>query len=211
MQPRTKRQREVLDYIVQFVDRNGHEPSYQQIARQLGLSARSGIQRHVAALETQGLITRKRSNGSFGLDLRTREAVPESMCAIPLIEIAVENERFVVSGSSIQTVPKFMIGSLSSVEAFAVTIPDESLIDLHICEEDLLLFERRSYARRGQVVAAVVGDGEFVIGQYHQKGQETEIRPANQEFEPRLFPADEITIEGVMLGLLRPPAIVQDA
>ncbi|NOT49326.1 MAG: hypothetical protein HOP17_16505 [Acidobacteria bacterium] len=67
-----------------------------------------------------------------------------------------------------------------------------------------MLFQRRSYGRRGEIVAARLNNGQMVIGQYYHHGRETEIRPANADFESLFFPADEVSVQGVMRALLRP-------
>jgi repressor LexA len=56
MQPRTRRQKEVLDFIKRYIEKHGYEPSYQQIARHLGVSSKAGIARHIESLENQGFL-----------------------------------------------------------------------------------------------------------------------------------------------------------
>lgn len=199
--PRTKRQKEVLDYITRFMDRNGYEPSYQQIARQLGVSSRAGIQRHVAALESQGLIERRRENGTFGIEISSRKIESGSFCTIEFLE--TDSDMRVATRSSMP-LPRQFIGSLEPNEVFAVRAPDDSMIEKQVCEDDLIFFEKRSYARRGQIVAAMADDSVLKLGLYFHHGLETEIRPANPQFEPTFFPADQITVQGVMRGLVRP-------
>ena len=74
MQPRTKRQKEVFDYIKEYIERHGYEPSYQLIAWHLKGKSKAGIAKHIEALEAQGLLTRRRENNSFWLDLRPRRS-----------------------------------------------------------------------------------------------------------------------------------------
>src|ERR1043165_8496018 len=87
MQPRTKRQREVLDYISSFIEERGYEPSYQQIARHFRIASKSAIAKHIAALEHQGLLSRQRENGSFGLQVRPKTSLAESVYEIPWLDI----------------------------------------------------------------------------------------------------------------------------
>jgi DNA-binding MarR family transcriptional regulator len=58
MQPRTQRQREILDYIQRFIERHGYEPSYAQIARHFGVSSKATIAKHIEALERIGYLRR---------------------------------------------------------------------------------------------------------------------------------------------------------
>lgn len=204
MQPRTKRQKEVLDYITKFVDRNGYEPSYQQIARQLGVASKGGIQRHIVALENQGLIARKRENGSFGIEIRSKQFDSEMMCMIELVETIEQNGLYTNVKRSTIAVPRFFIGPLHPDEIFAFKTPDDSMSDRHVCEGDIALVERKKYASRGEIVVVHASDGQMLMGRYYQHGLKTEIRPASEHFESSHFPADEVVIEGVLRGLLRP-------
>lgn len=204
MQPRTKRQKDVLDFITRYVTRNGYEPSYQQIARQLGVSSKSGIARHVEALETQGFISRRRENGSFGLELHFKKVDAESVCKIELIEVSGLNISATGFSRSNIAVPNFLIGSMSPEEVFAFRAPDDSMIDKNICEADIVLFERRSYARRGDVVVALADNKLMLLSQYFQVGSETELRPANANYESVVFSADRVVVQGIMRGMLRP-------
>ncbi len=191
----------MLDYIVGFLDRNGYHPSYQQIARQLGVSSKGGIQRHIVALENQGLIERRRENGSFGIELRSQKIETENVCNIEMIVdrgTARQPERSMI------TVPRFLLGALAPGDAFAIRAADDSMIERQICENDIILFERRSYARRGEIVAAEVSNGTMAVRRYFHNGTEIELRPAAPDLDPQFLPADEVLILGVYRGLMRP-------
>ncbi|MGD9562917.1 MAG: LexA family protein [Pyrinomonadaceae bacterium] len=203
MQPRTKRQKQVLDFVTGFIDRNGHKPSYQQIALHLGVSSRGGVQRHIEALESQGLLTRYRENGRFGLELGLQKIVTDQVCGVELMEVEENGTGFAESDRSVITIPRFLIGDLAPDEVFALRVPDDSMLGRQICEDDIVVLHRRSYARRGEVVLARTDQDKLHFGLYNQLGRETEIKPANEEYGPFTFSADEIRVEGAMLGLLR--------
>ena len=206
MQPRTKRQKDVLDFITRYVTSHGYDPSYQQIAWQLGVSSKAGIARHIQALETQGLISRRRENGSFGLELHLKNTASESVCKVEFLDAVSDDGEAGVWNHSELVVPKFLIGSLSPDDVFAYKVQNDSMIDRHICEADIVLLERRSYARRGDIVVAMANDEQMLLGQFYQIGSETELRPANASYESIIFPADKIVVQGIMRGMLRPIA-----
>src|SRR2546423_7556700 len=85
MQPRTQRQKEILDYITRFIERHGYEPSYAQIARHFGISSKATIAKHIEALERRGLISRRRTNGAFALDVQVEEPDSDALCEVPLL------------------------------------------------------------------------------------------------------------------------------
>lgn len=200
----------MLDFITQFVERNGYEPSYQQIANKLGVTSKGGIQRHIEALEGQGLISRRRTNGSFGFEFASRESDGGPGGNVEIIELSDDGGRFLEERRWTTFLPAFVTGEPESGDMFGIRMPDDSLVGKQICEGDVLLFEQRSYGRRGEIVAASLTDGEIVIGRYQNHGQETEIGPANDHFESRTFPADAVSIFGVMRGLIRPPLNYSD-
>lgn len=204
MQPRTRRQKEVFDYIKQYIERYGCKPSYQMIARQTGVSSKAGIARHIESLEKQGLLTRRRENGAFGLDLQQEDSIAKSVCEIewldvPRIETACEdweNEPLFV--------PRFLIGLQEPERLRAFLVLNDAMREKHICEGDIALIETRNYARDGDIVVAVVGNKRVVLKQFFRHGADFELRPANEFYETIKLPAQKIKIVGIHRGLFRP-------
>lgn len=207
MQTRTKRQREVLDYITRFIDRNGYGPSYQQIARHLGVSSKAGVQRHIESLEGMGLVARTRENGSFRIELPMRHVAAESVCVVEHYEIPNGDGK--AYKQSVLTLPKFMVGSLSPEDVLTYKMPDDSLEEKEVVEGDVLLLEKRSYGRRGDIGVFLINGKEIVSGQYYPQGPETEIRRFGGH-ETLVVPADEVVIMGIMRGFLRPIPSIED-
>lgn len=204
MQPRTRRQKEVFDYIKQYVERYGSKPSYQMIARQLGVRSKAGIARHIKSLEAQGLLVRRRENGTFWLDLLQAESINQAICEVawldaPKIETVLEeweNEPLFV--------PRFLLGYQEPERLRAFRVPNEAMLEKHICEGDVALIERRSYARDGDIVAAAINHKRTVLKQFFRVGSSIELRPSNEAYETIKLPAHKIEILGVLRGLFRP-------
>ena len=134
MQPRTRRQREVLDYIRSFIEDRGYEPSYQQIARHFHIASKSAIAKHVKALESQGMLSRHSENGNFSLNILPRNSVTESVCEISWLEIPFkENADQSVELESL-FIPKFLIGYSSQENICAFRVRNNSMIEDRICE-----------------------------------------------------------------------------
>ncbi len=203
MQPRTKRQKEVFDYIKQYIESHGYEPSYELIARHLAVTSKAGIARHIEALEAQGLLARRRENGSFWLDLRPVATIADAVCEIEWLKIS-KDETYVEDWESQPLyVPKFLLGEQEpeSLRAFRVT--SDAMFDEHICEGDVALIEKRSYARDGDIVAALTGKQIF-LKQFYRDGAHIELRPANNDYITLKLPANKVEILGVYRGLIRP-------
>jgi repressor LexA len=203
MQPRTRRQREILDFITEFINERGHIPSYQQIARKFKIASKSAIAKHIAAMEKQGILQRRREDGSFGLELRAENLMTESVCEIEWLE-TVNAEGFAENWEREPIfVPKFLLGYYEPERIRAFRVPNDSMLDEHICEGDIALIEKRTFARDGAIVVAEA-ENRVVLKRFFRSGANIELRPANQNYRALRLAADKVSIQGVMHGLLRP-------
>lgn len=203
MQPRTRRQKEVFDYIKEYVKNHGYEPSYQLIARHLRVASKAGIAKHIEALEAQGLLTRRRENGSFWLDLRPAGTIADAVCEIEWLAIP-KDETYVEDWESLPLyVPKFLLGSQEPERLRAFRVTSDAMFDQHICQGDVALIEKRSYARDGDIVAALMNKQIF-LKQFYRDGAHIELRPANNDYITLKLPANKVEILGVYRGLIRP-------
>ncbi len=204
MQARTKRQKEVFDYIKYYVEKYGSEPSYQLIARELGIRSKAGIARHIQALEAQGLLKRRRENGSFWLDLNEGSAINKAVCEIEWLEFP-RIESFVEEWEKEPLfVPRFLLGFQEAERLRAFRVADEAMREKQICEGDVALVEKRSHARDGTIVVALVGGKQIVLRLFVRVGAYIELRAASENYETIKLPANKIAIQGIFRGLLRP-------
>lgn len=197
MQPRSQRQREILEFIVYFFDENGYEPTYQAIADELGLNARSGILKHIAALESQGFIIRTRENGTFRLVLPNRRS--SSICLLDWIDGS--EERDIAAGPF--AVSSNIIGHESSANFCVMRVQDDAMADMHIESDDIVIIERRTFVRDRTCIAARTDEDGLVLRNFFSKGGKIELRPSNDEHEPIILPADRVEIIGRFRSLLR--------
>ena len=204
MQPRTRRQKEVFDYIKQYVEKHGYEPSYQLIARHLKVASKAGIAKHIEALEAQGLLSRRRENGSFWLDLKPTATIADAVCEIEWLEIP-RSDAFVEEWEKQPLfVPAFFIGYQTPERLRAFRVPNDAMCDEHICAGDIALIEKRSYARDGDIVAALAGNKSVVLKQFYRQGAYIELRPASDGYLAIKLPANKVEVLGVYRGLIRP-------
>jgi repressor LexA len=205
MQTRTRRQREVLDFIVRYIDNHGYEPSYQVIARSLGLRSKGGIAKHVSSLEEQGLLSRKRDNGSFSIALKREEiGSGNSTCEIHWLNVPLDEEPEHDWELLPLVVPKFMIGLRSADRVFAYRVTDDAMNDQHICAGDIALVEERAFARDGECAVVVIGKRSTMFREYHREGPQVELRPANENYLPVFQAANRVEVRAVLRGLIRP-------
>ena len=204
MQPRTRRQKDVLDYITRHIENHGFEPSYQQIARHLGVRSKAGVGKHIKALETQGLLARRRENGSIYIEVRPGESASESICRIEWLDAPSDVSYQEKWENEPLFIPKFLLGFLEPEKVFAFRVSDEAMRGRGIFEGDVVLIEKRKFARDGECIAATIEKTRTVLKSYYRSGAFLELRPANDRYETIRLSADKIEIQGVFRGLLRP-------
>lgn len=204
MQPRTKRQREVFDYITRFVGQHGYEPSYQQIARHFRIASKSAIAKHIVALENQGLLKRRRENGSFGLHVQSAYTLSEMVCQVDWLELP--GDEFVKEKWEKEPLflPRPLLGKFSSDRAALFRVGDDRMIGEHICAGDAAIVERQTYARDGEIIVALLEKQMILLAKFFRRGAGVELRAANPKYDPVHLPADRVSILGVLRGVLRP-------
>ena len=203
MPTRTRRQREVLDFIIRYIDGHGYEPSYQLLARELGVSSKAGIAKHIKALEEQGLLQRRRENGTFKLDIGRTEVIAPSSFEVTWLDApsnGFEPEPF---ESSSFTLPLFVLGDIPPKTVRAYRVIDDSMSEKNICEGDIAIVEMRSYLRDGDCAVVTIRRKETILRQYYREGSQIEMRPANASYEVLRVPGEHVKIHGVFRGLLR--------
>jgi repressor LexA len=207
MLPRTQRQKDILDYIVRYSNQRGHVPSYAQIARYFGVKSRATIAKHIAALEKRGLLERRDEDGSFALAVRVDDMPSDALCEVPMLgRIAAGTPIEVVHDAEMIAVPRFLLGRVRPEKIYAVRVKGDSMIDEHICDGDIALIENRTDARDGEIVVAFVDGSHATLKRIYRRGAEVELRPANSQLEPIKVPANQVQIQGIFRGLLRPTA-----
>jgi repressor LexA len=195
----TRRQKEVLDFITGFVQRNGYSPSFEEIARGLDLKSLATVHKHITNLQNKGLLQRahNRSRSIDVLPPRTR---------------ARQNERLPLMGRIAAGLPvetsenpeSISLGDIiGSREVFALQVRGESMRDEHIVDGDYVLVERTNVARQGDIVVALVRGSETTLKRFYLEGSLVRLQPSNAEMNPIFVSAAQVAIQGRVLGMLR--------
>jgi repressor LexA len=195
----TRRQKEVLDFISGFVQRNGYSPSYEEIARGLGLKSLATVHKHVTNLQNKGLIARAH-NRSRSLDVLPPRSRTRTADRLPLMGR-------IAAGLPVETTETPETISLGDIignrEVFALQVRGESMRDEHIVDGDYVLVERTSTARQGEIIVALVRGAETTLKRFYLEGSMVRLQPSNAEMNPIIVPAAHVAIQGRVLGMLR--------
>jgi repressor LexA len=196
----TRRQKEILDFVSRHIERKGYAPTIEEIGEQFGLSSLATVHKHLTNLQEKGLIKRL-SNRS-----RAMELVPSDV-KVHAVELPLLGR--VAAGSPIEAiedretifVPEDMIGRK---ETYVLQVKGDSMIDEQIRDGDYVIVESRTTAREGEMVIALLeGERATLKKLYHEGPGVIRLQPANTAMKPILVDADDVTIQGVVIGILR--------
>lgn len=204
MHPRTKRQKEILEYITTFIATRGYKPSYREIADHFNLASKAAVAKHIESLEKQGLISRRRENGSFGLQIQPKEAAVDLVCEIEWLEVPRTSRMLDDYSDEAVLIPSFLLGFYKPERLAAFVVPNDAMLDDHIREGDIALVERRTFARDGDIVVAIINSERAVLKRIFRSGAEVELHPANGNYEVIRIGADSVEVIAIFRGLIRP-------
>jgi len=204
------RQKQVFEFIQQFIASEGYPPTLRDIGRALGIKSTNAVNDHLKALERKGAIARDRSR-SRGITVVGRRGaggrgagLPQTL-EVPIVGriaagaplLAEEN----VEGH-VRVDPMFASGT---GRLFALTVVGDSMIEEGIFEGDVLLVQAQNVADQGAIVVALV-DFEATVKRFFRERDRIRLQPANSEMEPLYVSADEgkeTLIQGVVKAVFR--------
>ena len=196
----TRRQREVLDVIRDFIARNGYSPSLEEIGGSLGLSSVATVHKHVSHLVEKGLV-RRVWNQNRSIELVNGEAGGRAM-DLPLVgTIAAGTPLEAVPTSETITVPADMVSGRG--RTFVLRIQGESMTGEHIRDGDYVIIEERQTARDGETVVALVDGSDATLKRFFRDGATVRLQPAHPTMAPIVVAADRVHVQGVVVGLIR--------
>ena len=201
----TKRQKQVLDFIAGFVDENGYCPSYEEIARGLGLASLATVHKHISVLEAKNYLKRG-FNQSRSIELTPKYAQDQRRTRPTNTEIPLLGR--IAAGAPVESVEQSEVLNFADFAGnqgtFALEVRGNSMIDDHICDGDLILLERVAEARDGDIVVALVAGNETTLKRFYRESEDTvRLQPANSTLQPILVPARDVQIQGRLLAVLR--------
>jgi repressor LexA len=88
-------------------------------------------------------------------------------------------------------------------EHYALEVAGDSMIEAGILDGDTVIIRRSDSAENGQIVVALVDEGEVTLKRLRRRGASIALEPANPRHETRIFPADRVRVQGRLVGLLR--------
>jgi len=197
----TKRQKELYDYIKNYIERYGYAPTQMEMSNHFNFSGNAAVHRHIKALVQKGLLV-KTPFVDRGIELvKTRTSFKEGANEIPLIG-------YILEGSPIESlkrlefieVPRSMVKGL---QLFALIIKGDFLEQEHIQDGDYAIFEARNYADNGEVAIIILKNRAIVVRKIVKKDNDYIFQADRTKNEICRYNEKDVKIRGVLVGLIR--------
>ena len=199
MLPLTKRQREILDYLHDFIEQHGYAPSLEEIGRRFGLSSLATVHKHLTNLQEKGFIKRA-WNRSRSVELVPKPA-GSRVLELPLLGyVAAGAPIEAVASSESIAVPENFIGRR---ETYVLRVRGDSMIDEQIRDGDMVIVEDRKTADNGEMVIALLRGSDVTLKKFYRDNGRVRLQPANPALQPIFVDAAQVKIQGVVVGVMR--------
>jgi repressor LexA len=203
----TKRQRQIYDFIAEFVHSKGYSPSFEEIGAGLGLSSLATVHKHINNLEAKKLL-RREYNRSRSIDvLPLPQELPARARALVADNFELPLLGRIAAGRPIEQVETPETISLTDFtrakNVFVLQVMGESMQDEHIVNGDYVLVEKTESAHDGEIVVALVNGSETTLKRLYRAGAEVRLQPSNAAMQPIMVPADAVQVQGRVVAVLR--------
>ncbi|MBX3177195.1 MAG: transcriptional repressor LexA [Candidatus Hydrogenedentes bacterium] len=198
----TRRQRDVLDYIIECIRDRGMPPTIAEIGEEFGIASTNGVNDHLVALERKGYIERS-SSKARGITITQKAAAglyQSEVGVLPLVGNVAAGVPILAEENIEGHVP--VDAGLAQRRAFCLRVRGDSMIEDGILDGDIIIVDQERRPRAGDVVVALVED-EATVKHYYPRGASVELRPANAAMDTMVFPARAVSLQGVVVALQR--------
>jgi repressor LexA len=195
----TKRQKEILDFVSEFIEDNGYSPSMEEIAEHFHFASLNAVFKHLEALESRGHLHRD-ANRARSIQL-SHEPAP-AVRSLPLFGyIAAGRPIEAVSNPETLDIPESFLPRQGSY--YILRVQGESMIDEHIQDGDFIVVESRQQASPGDIVVALIDQENVTLKKYYPEGGQVRLQPANSALAPMILDGSRVNIQGVVVSVMR--------
>ncbi|WP_443081924.1 transcriptional repressor LexA [Synechococcus sp. BA-132 BA5] len=198
LQELTQAQRELYDWLADYIGSHRHSPSIRQMMEAMGLRSPAPIQSRLRHLQQKGWITWQEGQA------RTLQLLGNAPTGIPVLGA-------VAAGGLVETFDDVqehldLAPVLDTRGLFALTVNGDSMVDAHIADGDVVLMEPvadPSRLREGTIVSALVPGSGTTLKHFHRQGAQVRLEAANPAYGPILLPADQVSVQGRLVAVWR--------
>lgn len=199
----TKRQDEILTYVKEYIVSHGYPPTVREIGKDLGVSSPATIHTHLNKLVEKGFIKKDGAKNRAIELLVENEFVKkdEDVIEVPLLGK-------ITAGSPIEAIempdeyfslPAYLVPNNKDV--FTLRVSGTSMINAGILDDDIVIVQRQSVARNGEIIVAMTDENEVTLKTYYKEDGYFRLQPENDTMDPIIL--DNVIILGKAIGLYR--------
>lgn len=195
----TKRQKQLFDYIDDYIARHGYAPTLEEIGAHFRLSSLATVHKHLSNLEHKGLIKRK-WNFSRAIEL-VRQQKAAAAVDLPLLGYVAAGQPI----EALETADTFAVPEefVRRQNTFVLRVKGQSMIEDGIWDGDYIVIEERAAADNGETVVALINGAATVKKFYREKGGQIRLMPANERMQPIIVKDKDVTVRGVVVAVMR--------
>ncbi len=201
-EPLTKRQKQVLDFVSQFIELHGYAPSYREIATYFKYGSVATVAEHIESLVGKGMLS-KSDNEARSIQLVKTDVDATPSISLPILGLVAAGQPIETLGMHPETleVPPFMVGRKNS---YVLQVKGDSMIDEGIHTGDYVVVTEKPVPSNGEMVIALINGGEATLKRYYKEKTHIRLQPSNAAMDPIIIePGTPIEIQGVVIGLIR--------
>ena len=197
MSPLTKKQKQVLDFVQSYINKNGYSPTLEEIRKHFKLSALSTVHQHIETLVQKGYLDK---NNYQKIELK--EKINE-LIQVPLLGTIAAGEPIEeFENKETIAIPKDKLPRQGSI--FALKVKGDSMIDEKINDGDVVLIKQQSTANNGQKVVALIDENETTLKTFFKEKSHIRLQPANKLFEPIIISKETpFVIQGIVIDTIK--------
>lgn len=193
----TKRQKEIFDYIKNYLKKNGISPSLEEIKDHFKLSAKSTAHEHLSALVEKGFL-KKSDNIERGYELNEMD---RNLIAIPLVGTITAGQPIEAIEIPSEAVKIARDQRFAKGELYALKVKGNSMIGDGIFDNDIVIVKKQATADNGDTVVAIVDENEATLKRYYKEKGRVRLQPANPTFSP--IYRQNVEVRGIVIKIIR--------
>ena len=203
MEKLTRRQEDILNFIKEYIVSSGYPPTIREICKAMGVSSPATVHAHLANLESKGFI-KKEDTKNRAIELLVKNEFAQNNELV--VEVPLLGK--ITAGSPIEAIeqpdeyfslPAYLIPKNKDV--FTLNVSGCSMINAGILDGDIVIVERQTTARNGEIVVAMTDENEVTLKTFYKEQDHFRLQPENDTMEPIIL--ENVTILGKAIGLYR--------
>lgn len=197
----TEKQKQLLNYLRNYIETNEDAPSYPEIQSYFGFASLSSVYKHLQVLKDKGFISINRQASNPISLTKSIKKPPSHIYPLPLLGYLNEDGEI----EEVETVKRidFCSNRKLSNQCFLLQIEGGNFLEAGLLHNDLIVVEPRNEAISGETVLAKVYSEQFVVKKYHPNGPYIRLDSFCMQVEPMVVLAEEVALHGVLLGVVR--------